>query len=286
MESSSSVGSSVAGDAPSSDTGKSCTTASERLESDAAPTKSRPRNIVKSKAPKRPVAPSPTERGPAPAAAERADAPVSLPKASEAAAGEDEDEEVGECPGSSAEEEASDPEIEDEEGAGDGAEEKKKEEAKDKLDKECRDLRIKILAYHAKFPKVLGKTSIARLEGLSRRKLNRKLENCRFCVSSQNGEAMLRAAYFGGASLGEALLHNSTYPVDGVALMLQKSPEIDQILTEIGIEYSEFMHVDPVYRLAAGTLVAFTAANKLAMQARRGQATVVPAAVAAKYQDL
>ena len=147
-------------------------------------------------------------------------------------------------------------------------EDEEKEPLSKKELKKITILKNKLRLYQKHYPKVVGDIFNAFQESEDIEELEEAVETAQRAVSSENSEGFVKTAFFNGAlPIFENTAASLDFHIKGLSRVMQQDPQmapvVDSILTEMMIDYSEWVYVPAVYRLGACIIVA---GNKLHTQ--------------------
>lgn len=145
--------------------------------------------------------------------------------------------------------------------------------------KKQRNLVRKIQRYYQVYPKQLGKLD-ADLYESSLEELEDHLDDVKFNISATNSEGSFKHMYHTGMLLVEGMGTKAGLKLQGLSQATRTSKDVDDILTETALEYSDYLYVDPLYRLAFTTVLIAGGIHQLNMK------KTVPPEVEAKFKDL
>lgn len=149
--------------------------------------------------------------------------------------------------------------------------------------KQRRNVLYKIRQYMIKFSTALAEYKMEDVEELyNLDQLQDILEDMKFKVGANNSEKLYKGLYFTGVDVLEKIGVNHGMMIDGLTQSLISNPEVDLTLTEIAIDFSDYIYTDPISRLCFMTLQAAYALHNIRSHAPKN----VSAEVKDKYKDL
>jgi len=151
--------------------------------------------------------------------------------------------------------------------------------------KKRRNYLYKIRQYLLKFPDALTEYNMSDVENeYDLEQLQGILDDMKFKVGACNSEKLYKGLYFTGVNVVEKIGCEYGLQIDGLSMALHANPEVDLTLSEIAIDYSDYIYTDPMYRLCFTTLQTAYALHN--MRKTDSAPRSVPPGVQNKYEDL
>lgn len=116
--------------------------------------------------------------------------------------------------------------------------------------------------------------------------LSDSLDDIRSRLASRSGEKMIKSTYLSAVNLAEISSRGTQIHLDGLTAMLDpgNNRDVEDTLAEICLEYSDYLYVDPLYRLIMSTVMAAYAVHRL--NSSKTPKAEVPPAVQEKFSDI
>ena len=154
---------------------------------------------------------------------------------------------------------------------------------------EKRKILMKVKSYYNTKSLILGKYVASDWEECDDlEELREGLQDIRDQLSIRNAKTIVTGTYYSTIQMAEVLGPRVGLKLNGLSMAIKsKSAEIDDILTEIGIEYADYLQQDPLTRLLMTTAMTAFMVHRINSQSSMPSSNIpVPDSIQEKFRDV
>ena len=155
--------------------------------------------------------------------------------------------------------------------------------------REKRKILMKVKSYYNAKSSILGKYVASDWEECDDlEELREGLQDIRDQLSIRNAKTIVTGTYYSTIQMAEVLGPRVGLKLNGLSMAIKsKSAEIDDILTEIGIEYADYLQQDPLTRLLMTTAMTAFMVHRINSQSSMPSSNIpVPDSIQEKFRDV